>query len=492
MTTQRLQPAGLAALPASIGRPAYDRSQPAGIVHLGLGAFHRAHQAVYFDTLMAQGETGWMIRGASLRSGDVANRLNPQGGLYTVVERSAAGECLRIAGSVRDVIVAPENPARLVAAMADPAVHLVTLTVTEKGYGLDPASGRLQTGDAAIARDLARAGPPRTMPGLIVAGLAARRRAGLPPFTVLSCDNLPENGPRTRAAIIGFARFLDPGLADWIEAEGAFPASMVDRIVPATTPADIAALEAATGYRDTGMVKTEAFSQWVVEDRFCARRPPLETVGVEMTDDVAGWERAKLRMLNGSHSALTYLGALAGYTHVHEAIAAPGFRAYVERLWDEAESVLDAPSGFDARAYRAALVERFSNPALHHALVQIAMDGSQKLPQRLLHTWRACRDAGRQAPAVELAIAAWMRWQTGEDENGRRFRVDDPLAEATMHAVSQGGPEVSGIVAAMLHLRSVFGTDLSGDSGLAARLSDALSGLMQDGAAAMVRRLAVP
>lgn len=492
MITKRLHPTGLAALPASIARPAYDRGQPVGIVHLGLGAFHRAHQAVYFDTLMTRGERGWMIRGASLRSPDIANRLNPQDGLFTVVEQAAGSECLRIVGSVRDVIVAPESPARLVAAMADPDVHLVTLTVTEKGYGLDPASGQLQTEDAAIARDLARTGPPRTVPGLIVAGLAARRRAGLAPFTVLSCDNLPENGPRTRAAVIGFARLADPDLADWIEAEGAFPASMVDRIVPATRPADIDALEAATGYRDTGMVKTEAFSQWVVEDRFCARRPPLEAVGVEMTDDVAGWERAKLRLLNGSHSALAYLGALAGHTHVHEAIAAPGFRAYIERLWDEAESVLDAPAGFDARAYRAALAERFSNPALHHALVQIAMDGSQKLPQRLLHTWRACRAAGRDAPAVELAIAAWMRWQIGEDENGRRFHVNDPLADEAMHCVTRGGPEARGIVTAMLHLRSVFGTDLAADSGLSDRLGDALSGLMRDGAAAMVNRLAAP
>lgn len=489
MILPRLDARLLDSLPDAIARPAYDRGRTAGIVHLGLGAFHRAHQAVYFDALMSQGETGWTIHGASLRSARVAAQLNPQDGLYTVVERDADGERLRIVGAVRDVLVAPEDPAGLIAAMADPGVALVMLTVTEKGYHLDPDTGRLRVEDPAVAADLGAGALPVTAPGLLVAALAARRKAGLAPFTVLSCDNLPENGPRTRAAVTGFARRLDPGLAGWIEAEGAFPASMVDRIVPATTPEDIAALEAAAGYRDEAMVKTEGFTQWVVEDRFCNRRPPLERVGVEMTGDVAGWERAKLRLLNGSHSALAYLGALAGHPYVHEAIAAPGFRAFVEKLWDEAEAVLDAPAGFDARAYRAALVERFSNPALNHSLVQIAMDGSQKLPQRLLHTLRASRAAGRKAPAVETAIAAWMRWQFGEDERGRSFAVDDPLAQETARAVRSGGGDPRQIVAALLGIEAVFGREFAADEALRDRLAARLGALIGQGAAGVVREV---
>ncbi|WP_300544869.1 mannitol dehydrogenase family protein [Maricaulis sp.] len=490
MSARRLTAAELTTLPAEISRPGHDRSGPAGIVHLGLGAFHRAHQAVYFDDLMAQGETGWAIRGASLRSSRVARQLNPQGGLYTLAQRSGDDTRLRIVGSIRDVLVAPHDPGSVVAVLAQPDTVLVTLTVTEKGYHLDPGTGRLRMDDPVIAADLERPDRPVTVPGILTAGLAARRASGLRPFTVLSCDNLPENGPRTRDAVLGFARRVDPALAGWIESEGAFPASMVDRIVPATAPEDIDWLEAETGYRDEAMVKTEPFSQWVVEDKFCHRRPPLERVGVQMTEDVAGWERTKLRLLNGAHSALAYLGALAGHGRVHETMAAPGFEAFVERLWDEAEASLDTPAGFDSRAYRNALKRRFSNAALNHSLVQIAMDGSQKLPQRLLATLRDARKAGREVPAVETAIAAWMRWQFGEDERGRTFTVDDPLAADTAAAVQAGAGDARAIARALLSVGSVFGHDLQQDAGLVGRLASRLGGLTTEGAATVVRRLA--
>lgn len=486
MTAPRLDTTLLNKLPKDTAVPGYDRGQAAGIVHLGLGAFHRAHQAAYFDALMTAGETGWMIRGASLRSPRVADQLNPQDGLYTMVVRDGSQSRARIVGAVREVIVAPRAPERLVAALADPATVLVTLTVTEKGYHLDPDTGRLRDDDAAIRADLDRPDRPRTVPGVLSAALAARRAAGLAPFTVLSCDNLPDNGPRTRAAVTGFARRIDPALADWIDARGAFPASMVDRIVPATTPGDIAALAAATGYHDAGMVKTEPFSQWVVEDRFCHRRPPLERVGVQITDDVAGWERAKLRLLNGAHSALAYLGALAGHVHVHEAMAAPGFAAYVDRLWDEAEATLSPPAGFDATTYREALKARFGNAALNHSLVQIAMDGSQKLPQRLLASLRDARAAGRSVPAIELAIAAWMRWQFGEDEAGAAFTVDDPLAGATGAAVRQAGGDAEQTVRALMAIEAVFGQDLLADDKLVRSLASRLKALTEQGAARLV------
>ena len=485
--TLRLNENVLTDLPARIVRPDYDRNQPAGIVHLGLGAFHRAHQAACFDQLMRMGETGWMIRGVSLRSPTVADQLNPQDGLYTIVEREGSETSLRVIGSVRDVLVGPQDEAAVVAALAHPDVALVTLTVTEKGYHLDPDTGRLRLEDEAIGRDRVNPARPRTVPGVLTAGLKARRDAGLAPFTVLSCDNLPDNGPRTREAVLGFARQLDAGLADWIAAEVRFPASMVDRIVPATTPEDIAALASEAGYHDAAMVKTEPFTQWVVEDDFGARRPPLERVGVQMTDDVAAWERAKLRLLNGSHSALAYLGALAGHTYVHQAIAAPGFERFVERLWDEAEAVLDPPSGFDARAYRDALKARYANAALNHSLVQIAMDGSQKLPQRLLAGLRQARAKGLACEAISLAVAAWMRWQFGVDERGTAYTVDDPLAATTRAAVGAGGGNPGAIVRALLAIEPVFGRDLPQDEQLVEQLIRQLAGLMREGAASAVR-----
>lgn len=467
--------------PSVAAMPDYDRSQPAGVVHLGIGAFHRAHQAVYFDRLLSQGETGWMIRGASLRSAGVADQLNPQAGLYTCVEQDRGGEVCRIVGSVRDVLVGPADPRRLVAAMAHPDIALVTLTITEKGYELDPGTGALNLDSAAVRHDVEHPDNPQTGPGYLVAALARRRAEGLAPFTILSCDNLPENGHRTRAAVLELARKTDPGLADWIADTTAFPCSMVDRIVPATTEADIEALAVREGYHDAGMVKAEAFSQWVVEDRFCNRRPPLERVGVEMAPDVAPWERIKLRLLNGAHSALAYLGGLAGYTHVHEAIADPHLRAFVDALWDEVEPTLDRPAGFDAAVYRQALLDRFANPALAHRLHQIAMDGSQKLPQRLLATLADRRAGGRNSPALELAIAAWMRWQGGEDARGNRFTVDDPMADRTRPAFMAGGGDPRRIVANLLAMDAVFAPEIAADQDVRDGLSAALGRLLQSG-----------
>lgn len=466
--------------------PDYDRSQPAGVVHLGIGAFHRAHQAVYFDRLLSQGETGWMIRGASLRSAAVADQLNPQAGLYTCVEQDRGGEVCRIVGSVRDVLVGPQDPRRLIAAMAHPDTALVTLTVTEKGYELDPGTGALNRESAAIRHDVDNPDRPRTAPGYLVAALARRRADGLAPFTILSCDNLPENGRRTRAAVLELARQTDPGLADWIADTAAFPCSMVDRIVPATIEADIETLAAREGYHDAGMVKAEAFSQWVVEDRFCNRRPPLERVGVEMTLDVAPWEKIKLRLLNGAHSALAYLGGLAGYTHVHEAIADLHLRAFVEALWDEVEPTLDRPDGFDATAYRQALLERFANPALAHRLHQIAMDGSQKLPQRLLATLADRQAAGRPSPALELAIAAWMRWQGGEDTRGNRFTVDDPMVDRTRPAFMAGGGDPDRIVENFLAMDAVFAPELAAGRDVRNGLVAALGRLLGSGDTALM------
>lgn len=481
MTTKRLGSRTLAALPPQVARPGYDRSQVhTGVVHLGIGAFHRAHQAVMFDDALNAGDLRWGVLGASLRSPEVRNQLAPQDGLYALVVEDGAARSMRVIGAVQAVRVAPEDPAALIEAMASPDVHIVTLTVTEKGYYLDPASGTLRLDDPAVAADLANPSVPVTAPGFVTAALGLRHSRGLPPFTVISCDNLPHNGARIRSAVLEMAGQLDPKLRDWIAAEGAFPQTMIDRIVPATTPEDIAVLTSELGVADHGMVKTEPFTQWIIEDRFAAERPDFARFGVHLTGAVGPWEDAKLRLLNGAHSALAYLGALAGLDHVHEAIAVPALRAFVERLWDEAETTLDPPPGLDIGAYRAELTARFSNAALRHRTRQIAMDGSQKLPQRLLATTQARLAAGQPIPALALAIAAWMRWQEGRTEAGEVVAVEDPLAADTARRLSATSDVDK--VAALLDLEAVFPRDLSGDPAFRRAVTQAFLDLRRLGA----------
>lgn len=478
----RLSDATIAVAPVT--RPAYDRAAVrTGVVHLGIGAFHRAHQAVVFDDALASGDLRWGVLGASLRSAGVRDQLAPQDGLYSLVVRDGAEETVRVIGAVRGVVVATEDPAALVEAMASPEVHIVTLTVTEKGYRLDPATGALLETDPEVAADLADLSKPTTAPGFLVAALKARRERGLKPFTVVSCDNIPHNGQRVRAAVLTMAARTDPGLHDWIAAEGAFPQTMVDRIVPATTAADIDALEARVGYRDEGMVKTEPFNQWVVEDVFAGPRPAFETLGVQMTAAVEPWEEAKLRLLNGAHSTIAYLGGLAGHEFVHQAVAVPGLRALAERLWDEAEATLTPPPGLDISRYRSELMARFSNPALEHRTRQIAMDGSQKLPQRLLASCTARLAQGRGIAALALGVAGWMRWQSGETEAGGTFAVDDPLATRT-RALIDGADGDAATVEALLTLDAVFPPGLAKDARFRAAVTGAYDRLGRIGAVA--------
>lgn len=483
----RLSDAALSALPADVTVPGYDRAQvKTGVVHLGIGAFHRAHQAVVFDDALKGGDLRWGVLGASLRSPGVRDQLNPQDGLYTLVVRDGSNEHLRVIGAGRGVLVGPEDPAALVEAMADADVHIVTLTVTEKGYRLDPATGDLLLDDPDVAADLAYIAAPRTAPGFIVAALRARNAAGLKPFTVISCDNLPHNGKRIRAGVLAMARRIDPSLADWIEAEGAFPQTMIDRIVPATTPDDIARLTARLGVEDQGMVKAEPFTQWVIEDRFAGERPDFAALGVQLTDAVEPWEDAKLRLLNGAHSAIAYLGALSGHEHVHEAVAVPAFHAYVEALWDEAQTTLDPPPGLVIPAYRDALMARFSNAALMHRTRQIAMDGSQKLPQRLLAGTTERLAAGQGIEAMALGVAAWMKWQSGVTERGETFVVDDPLAAKTAELLASVDNDQARVVA-LLRLSAVFPPTLAANDRFAVAVTGAYLSLSQNGAVEAAR-----
>jgi fructuronate reductase len=483
----RLAPATLGRLAPAIERPRYERWRlPVGIIHLGLGAFHRAHQAVYTEEALGQAFGPFGICGVSLRSPAVRERLAPQDGLYTVVARGADGEQLRVVGCLKELLVGPEDPAAVVRRIADPAVAIISLTVTENGYCHDPATGTLDAGHADIRHDLEHPERPRSAIGTLVAGLELRRRQGRPPPTVLCCDNLPHNGRTLRSVALAFAALKDDhGLARWLEAEVAFPCTMVDRIVPATTEADIGAVEARLGLRDAAPVVAEPFRQWVIEDRFTGPRPSWERVGAQLVADVGPYEEMKLRLLNGSHSALAYLGWLAGFEHVSEVMQAPAFVTFVSRMMAlEVAPTLAVP--VDLAAYQARLLERFANPAIHHRTAQIAMDGSQKLPQRLLGTVRDQLRAGGPIGHLTLAVAGWLRYAAGQDEQGRQIAVADPLAGRLLAIGGRAGGDSDRMVAGFLALREVFGDDLPRDPRFVGELTSGLRSLIERGARATV------
>ncbi|WP_442953627.1 mannitol dehydrogenase family protein [Paracoccus sp. (in: a-proteobacteria)] len=452
---------------------------PVGIVHLGLGAFFRAHGAIYVEQAMAASGGDWGIIGVSLQSPGTRDRLAPQGWAYTALQLGPEGETAQVVTVLRDVLVAPENPQAVLDAMTAPAVRIVSLTVTEKGYCHEPSTGRLNADHPDIRHDLDNP-LPRSAPGFLVRALQARSAAGIPPFTVLCCDNLPENGHVVRGVVLDLARLIDPDLAAWIEAQGAFPSTMVDRIVPATTPADLDRVETLTGRSDEAPVMHEPFRQWVVEDRFCNGRPDLGAVGVQMVEDVTPFEHMKLRMLNGTHSSLAYLGYLAGYQTIADTMADPVMAQFVDRLWrSEIIPALTPPPGTDLAAYAEALAARYANPAIRHRTWQIAMDGSQKLPQRILGTIAEGRAAGRPVPGLTLAVAAWMRYASGRDEAGGTIEVKDPLAPQ-MAALWRDDPAAT--VDGFLALSQVFPAVLRDDAGFRADLTDALTRLVRDGA----------
>jgi fructuronate reductase len=484
----RLCGATIADLPDDVATPAYDRAQTSvGIVHLGNGAFHKAHEAVYTDDVLAQGAADWAIMGVSLRSPRVPDAMAPQDGLYTVIERGAAGERLRVIGAITDVAFAPADPASLIARMADPDVRIVSLTVTEKGYCHDPATGRLDTDHPDIHHDLGHLETPRSAVGYLTTALARRKIAGAPPFTVLCCDNVPANGETLRSIVLDFAGRVDAGLAAWIEESCAFPSTMVDRIVPATIGDDLASLETRLGVSDQAAVLCEPFRQWVIEDNFVSGRPAWEDAGAEMVADVAPYEVMKLRLLNGSHSTLAYLGYLAGFETVAETMASPPFATFIRRLMDdEVTPTLNVPAGADVGAYKSALIERFANPALRHRNWQIAMDGSQKLPQRLLGTIRDRLAAGGGVQRLALGVAAWMRYVTGIDETGRPIEVSDPLSERLGRIGREAKGEPNALMDAMLALGEIFGDDLARSDPFRAALGSALLGLYGKGARRMV------
>ena len=463
----RLNQKLLSKLPKDIKLPAYDRAAlKPGIVHLGIGAFHRAHQAFYTEAVLNQFGGDWGIIGSSLRSASVRDQLVPQDCLYTLVERSGEGEKLQIIGAVLDTLVGPENPVALVAQMAAANIKIVSLTITEKGYCHDPATGNLNFNHPDIIHDLQQLDKPVSAIGFIIAALKQRFEQQQKAFTVLSCDNLPNNGEVLEKVVTQFAEKISAEFAHWIKNNATFPCTMIDRIVPATTDDDRRDIEArlaidGESVRDEGMVVCEPFSQWVVEDKFADGRPAWEKVGVLMVEDVRVFEKIKLRLLNGAHSTMAYTGYLSGFQYISEVMEQPAFvnlvKTYMAR---EAGETVVAPAGFDIESYKQELRDRFSNKALKHRTWQIAMDGSQKLPQRLLETLREQLAGNGHIDILCLGVAAWIRYVSGVDEQGAAIEVSDPLAKELRAAcdANQGNP--AGMVNAVVGIQKVFGSDL--------------------------------
>ncbi|AVX06232.1 fructuronate reductase (plasmid) [Maritalea myrionectae] len=478
-----------AGLPAN---PRLTRTLPAakaGIVHFGPGAFFRAFGAIYTNDVMDPATDKWGIVAVSLKSPTARDQLMPQGGTYTAIERGPDGEKTQKINSIVDVLVAPEDPQAVLAQMADPAIEIVSLTITEKGYCYAPATKRLDQTNADIQHDISNLDAPRTAIGFIVSALNQRRQAGQKPFTLLSCDNLPSNGQLLRNLTLEFAKLVDPALAQWISTHAAFPSTMVDRITPATTQADIDRLAETENYVDLGCVVHEPFRQWVIEDNFVGARPNWEEAGAQIVANVDAHELMKLRCLNGTHSSLAYLGYLAGYELISETVADPSFAKLCHQMWQqEITPTLPTPEGEDLPAYCQALMERYENKAIKHRTWQIAMDGSQKLPQRLLGTVHDCLQMGHVPKGLSLAIAGWMRFVGGVDEKGQLIEVRDPMAAQLKHAYDAANNPAEKVLS-LLAIHQIFEPQLTENQQFVSAVQAALSGLIHKGARQMVAEL---
>lgn len=424
-----------------ISTPSYERSAlTVGIVHFGLGNFHRSHEAMYLDRLMEAGEgADWGICGVGLmpQDGAVRDVMVAQDCLYTLVVRHPDGELEpRVVGSILEYVFAPDEPQVVLSWLSDPAVRIVSMTVTEGGYLKDPVTGEFDASHPAVLHDVEHLDRPRTAFAFIVAGLRERHGAGLAPFTVLSCDNLQGNGAYAKSAVVGFARLVDPELADWIEEEVAFPNCMVDRITPATTEADRIAM-ANFGFDDQWPVPAEPFTQWIIEDDFPAGRPTLESVGVQFVDDVTPYELMKLRLLNASHQAIAYFGALLGYTYVDEAMGDGLIREYlVAYMATEGKPTLGPLPGIDLDDYMSTLIERFSNPRISDTLRRLATDGANRMATFTLPAIRENLSADRSVVLGAAMVAAWAQfWEAiGQGRTPLAGRPDDEHADGMIAA----------------------------------------------------------
>ena len=476
----KLSLGNLDALPAGIATPKYDRGAlKAGIVHIGLGNFHRAHQAVYLDELFGSGrDHDWAIIGAGVRDADrvVREKLGQQDWLTTVVEREAAGSKARVIGPHIDFIQ-PGDVAATLDVLSRPEIRIVSLTITEGGYYISPATQEFDSAHADILFDAKHIDAPKTVFGLIVAGLVRRRATGIAPFTVMSCDNIPGNGHVCENAVAGLAELVDPELARWIRADVAFPNSMVDRITPATTDRERATLLDKFGLQDNWPVFCEEFRQWVLEDKFPAGRPALEKVGVTFTSDVAPYELMKIRILNGGHAAISYPAALLDIHFVHQAMADPQIAAYLERLTErEIIPVVPPPPGVDLGDYQRLIARRFTNPMIEDTIPRLCFDGSNRQPKFILPTAVDRLKSGATVNGLALVSALWCRYCHGETESGKTIAPNDPNWDRLQTAakLARANP------AAFLAMKDIFG-EAAGNPVYVAAFSDALSKLWAHG-----------
>lgn len=465
-TLPRLQTSTLPALAArGVQVPAYRHARAPGVVHLGLGAFHRAHQALVFDDLLGAGDPRWGVHGVAMHNPAVADSLGTQDQLYAVRLASARAVQWRVCGAISRTSVAALSRSEVVTAIASPDTRWVTLTVTEKAYGPELA-------------------------GLLIDGLALRQRAGLAGLTLACCDNLLANGRQLQALCLAEADRRDPSLARWLEQACAFPSSMVDRIVPSSSPDTLQAARHALGVDDAVALRTEAFWEWVIERRFAdaADADSLESAGVRVVDDVAAFEEAKLRLLNGSHSAMACIGAVAGLPVISDCIARPEVRGYVHDLMShEVGPLLKRP---DWLQYRDALIERFANPSLQHSVHQIASDGSRKIPQRWVPAAQDALAHGRPFDRLAFAAAAWMRYCQGSDDDGRTYALSDPLADSLLSAARAHRGDIRGSFDALGRNPAIWGQLLPGHTGWRTRVEAHMALIQSAGMLTALSRLA--
>lgn len=478
----------LSHLPDAVRVPRYDRSQVTyGIVHFGVGGFHRAHQALYMDNYLEQHPgSDWGICGVGLLEFDQKMRdvLAAQDCLYTLVERSPEGDNARVIGSITQYLFAPDDREAVIETLADPQCRIVTLTITEGGYYVVEGTGEFDLNHPTIQHDLQNPDAPHGVYGVLTAALDRRRQRGIMPFTVLSCDNLQGNGDLVGSMLTAFARHQNPDLGHWIEANVAFPNSMVDRITPSTTPADIQMVRDRFGVDDLWPVVAEPFLQWVIEDKFCGGRPDWESVGVQLTDDVKPYELMKLRLLNASHSLLGYLGVLLGYTYSSEAMNDALIRQVVERMMDEVSSTLSPLPGIQLDRYKQTLIERFANPKVRDQLSRLCLNGSDKIPKFILGSVRDKLAQGGSITHLSFAIAAWFRYLQGKDDQGRAIVVEDPLADVLVERAKAGGEYPR----SLLNLSQIFG-DLAQSSQLVETVAHHLHQLSELGVEKALKQL---
>jgi len=469
--------------PPGVAVPTYDRaSVTAGIVHIGVGGFHRAHQAMYLDALMTEGKAlDWGICGLGVLPHDrrMAEVLNTQNGLYTLVVKHNDGTWEpRVIGSIVDFLFAPDDPDAAIERMADPAVRIVSLTITEGGYNFNAVTGEFDAGNPDVRADLAEGATPRTTFGLVTEALRRRRQRRVPPFTVMSCDNIQGNGEVAHRMFIAYARLKDNDLADWIEAEVPFPNSMVDRITPVTTDEDRAAVAERFGIADGWPVVCEPFTQWVLEDRFPQGRPPYQDVGVQVVSDVVPYELMKLRLLNASHQGLCYFAYLMGYRLVHDAARDPLIAEFLlGYMAEEGAPTLEPVPGIDLDAYQHQLIERFSNEGVRDTVARLCAESSDRIPKWLLPVVRDRLAAGT-VPVRSIAIvASWARYAEGVDESGEPIQVVDRLRDRLVPAAQRQREDPD----AFISDREVFG-DLVDDEHFRGTYREVLASLHANGA----------